>query len=70
MNDESMDTVEDTTDTTESVEDRVSRLEYLVSRIRPELFRERAPFTNPLDDPDDPPASGTWEGHPWHGVQV
>lgn len=68
------------TEPTETVEDRVTRLEYLVSRVKPEHFNPRAPFTNPIDDPDDPPfetddkgnptRSGSWEGHPWHGVTV
>jgi hypothetical protein len=60
--------IEDTDDDNDSVEDRLARLEYAVSRMTPTL--PRSPVTNPIDDPDDPPVSGSWEGHPWHGVKV
>lgn len=54
----------------ESVETRLARVEYLLSTVRESAFGDRAPFTNPVDDPDDPPAGGSWEGHPWHGVGI
>jgi hypothetical protein len=57
-----------TIDDEESLGDRVSRLEYLVSRTVPTL--PRSPVTNPIDDPDDPPAGGSWDNHPWNGVKV
>ena len=65
-----VETDEPAEDSRETLEDRVSRLEYVVSRVRPEHFAPRAPFTNPIDDPDDPPFDGTWDDHPWHGVEA
>lgn len=69
-----------TVDDSPSLEDRVAWLEYNMARV-PHLL-PRAPVTNPVDDPDDPPmipdendptnphkfSHGSWEGHEWHGI--
>lgn len=36
-------------------ETRLSALEYKIACLPPELFKSRAPMTNPVDDPDDAP---------------
>lgn len=44
------------------MERRVAFLEYAVSKIDPNVFKNRSPVTNPVDDAED----GTdWSGHPW-----
>lgn len=66
-----MTTAKSTTKSTDHEHDevmrRLARVEYMMSRVDPRSINVRSFVTNPIDDPDDPPAdTGTWEGHDWY----